>query len=212
MRKVLEAEGRSAAEVTAALLQRLGAPQEEVLVEILDEGNASPLCLRPARVRVTHDPALKSAHEARTVVLEILRRMEIDAKVDAAHDSGKLYVTIESESGGLLIGKGGKNIDALQHIVNRIVSRADREHPTVVLDTEDYRRRRRESLEDLAYRAADRVRDTGRRIVLQEMNPHDRRIIHLALRDDPDVETQSEGEGFLKRVCVIPLPRNGRDR
>jgi spoIIIJ-associated protein len=209
MRKVLEAEGPSAAEAVAELLKRLGAPEDEVVVEILDPGVDSPLCRRPARVRVTHDPTMRSVHEIRAVVGELLHRMFIEAKIDAEHENGKVYVTIESEAGGLLIGKGGRNIDALQHIVNRIVNRGCRDRATVVLDTEDYRRRRRESLEDLAYRAADRVRDTGRRIVLQEMNPHDRRIIHLALRDDPDVETHSEGDGFFKRIWILPQEKDG---
>jgi spoIIIJ-associated protein len=202
MRKVLEAQAPTAEAAIQQVLSRLGVAEDEVSIEILDEGSSSALCLRPAHVRVTHDPAVRYVTEARSVVVEILRRMQIDAKIDAVQENGKIYVTIESDMGGLLIGKSGRNIDALQHIVNRIVNRASRDRTTVVLDTEDYRRRRRESLEDLAFRAADRVRDTGRRVLLQEMNPHDRRIIHLALRDDPDVETISEGDGFLKRIYV----------
>ena len=211
MRKVLEAQARTADEAIQQVLQRLGAPSEEVAIEVLEEGSETAMGIRPARVRVTHDPALKSSSEACSIVIEILRRMDIDAKATARSEDGKIFVSIASEEGGLLIGRGGRNIDALQHIVNRILNRGAKDRATVVLDTEDYRNRRQTSLEDMAYRAADRVRDTGRRVILPEMNPHDRRIIHLALRDDRDVETESEGDGFLKRIYVLPVS-NGRGR
>ncbi len=136
------------------------------------------------------------------IVSDLLDHIGIDAYLDASRTNSKIYIDIESDLGGLLIGKQGKNLDALQHVVNRIFARENEERTTIVLDTEDYRRRHRVSLEDLAFRVADRVRGTGRRSVLKEMNPYERRLVHLALKNDPDIETISEGNGFLKKIRI----------
>jgi spoIIIJ-associated protein len=114
----------------------------------------------------------------------------------------KLGLKIDSESSSILIGKKGKNLDALQLLANIYAGKQDRDDIRVILDSENYRIRREESLVRLAYTVADRVRENRGSILLEPMNPFDRRLIHTTLNDISDVETKSEGEGLYKQVRV----------
>jgi spoIIIJ-associated protein len=114
----------------------------------------------------------------------------------------KIGLKIDSEYSSILIGKKGKNLDALQLLVNIYAGRQGREDIRVILDSENYRIRREESLVRLAYTVADRVRENRGSILLEPMNPFDRRLIHTTLNDIADVETKSEGEGLYKQVRV----------
>ncbi|MDR1025348.1 MAG: protein jag [Treponema sp.] len=114
----------------------------------------------------------------------------------------KLGLKIESEFSSILIGKKGKNLDALQLLANIYAGRLGREDMRIILDSENYRSRRDESLVRLAYSVADRVRESRSSVLLEPMNPFDRRLIHTTLNDIADVETKSEGEGLYKQVRV----------
>jgi spoIIIJ-associated protein len=114
----------------------------------------------------------------------------------------KIGLKIDSEHSSILIGKKGKNLDALQLLANIYAGRQGREDMRVILDSENYRIRREESLVRLAYTVADRVRESRGSILLEPMNPFDRRLIHTTLNDIADVETKSEGEGLYKQVRV----------
>jgi spoIIIJ-associated protein len=114
----------------------------------------------------------------------------------------KLGLKIESDSSSILIGKKGKNLDALQLLANIYAGRQGREDVRIILDSENYRIRREEALVKLAYTVADRVRESRSSILLEPMNPFDRRLIHTTLNDIADVETKSEGEGLYKQVRV----------
>ena len=115
----------------------------------------------------------------------------------------KIGVKIDSEYSSILIGKKGKNLDALQLLVNIYAGRQGREDMRIILDSENYRIRREESLVRLAYTVADQVRENRGSILLEPMNPFDRRLIHTTLNDIGDVETKSEGEGLYKQVRVF---------
>jgi spoIIIJ-associated protein len=114
----------------------------------------------------------------------------------------KIGLRIDSEYSSILIGKKGKNLDALQLLTNIYAGRQGREDMRIILDSENYRIRREESLVRLAYTVADRVRESRRSELLEPMNPFDRRLIHTTLNDIADVETKSEGEGLYKQVRV----------
>ncbi|MDR2484184.1 MAG: protein jag [Treponema sp.] len=114
----------------------------------------------------------------------------------------KIGFKIESEFSPILIGKKGKNLDALQLLANIYAGRLGREDLRIILDSENYRIRREESLVRLAYTVADRVRESRGSVLLEPMNPFDRRLIHTTLNDISDVETKSEGEGLYKQVRV----------
>jgi len=144
------------------------------------------------------------AEEARQVTNDLLDAMNIEADVTVRSDEQPVVVAISGDNLGVLIGRRGDNLSALQFMVNLILSRNRRQWPRIVIDVENYRARREESLRTLADRVAYRVRRNGRPFTLEAMPAGDRRIIHLALRDSGDVETYSIGEGPARRVVIAP--------
>ena len=151
------------------------------------------------------DPEPKNEVERQMIdFLEgIIERMGYAGKVTVLfREDRKIGLKIDSEYSSILIGKKGKNLDALQLLANIYAGRLGREDLRVILDSENYRIRREESLVRLAYTVADRVRENRGSILLEPMNPFDRRLIHTTLNDISDVETKSEGEGLYKQVRV----------
>jgi spoIIIJ-associated protein len=144
---------------------------------------------------------------AARVLREILERMGIEAEVSAFDDGERVILDAHGEESGLVIGKKGATLDALQYLINRIVSKKPGDGPGVVVDAEGYRGRREDSLTDLAQRLAEKAVKTGRPVPVEPMNPHDRRIIHVALKEHDGVTTESEGEGLFRRVVIFPKDR-----
>jgi spoIIIJ-associated protein len=152
------------------------------------------------------DPAAQNEFEKKVIgfVEELIKRMGYNGKVSVMfRDEFKLGLKIDSDHSSILIGKKGKNLDALQLLVNIYAGRQGREDMRVILDSENYRIRREESLVRLAYTVADRVRESRSSILLEPMNPFDRRLIHTTLNDITDIETKSEGDGLYKQVRVF---------
>ncbi|MCR5606539.1 MAG: protein jag [Treponema sp.] len=137
-------------------------------------------------------------------VTELITKMGYDVKVDIMfREEHKIGLKLNSSSSSILIGRKGKNLDAMQLLVNVYAGRLGREDVRIILDTENYRIRREESLVRLAYTTADKVRSSRNSILLEPMNPFERRLIHTTLNDIPDVETKSEGDGLYKQVRVL---------
>lgn len=120
-------------------------------------------------------------------------------------DDGELILDLTGDDLAILIGRHGKTLDALQFLVSSATSRTMGFRYPVVVDVEGYKARQREKLESIAYRAADRADAQNRSVKLRPMTPYERRIVHIALADDPRVTTESEGEGSARRVVVIPV-------
>ncbi|AEF82143.1 RNA-binding cell elongation regulator Jag/EloR [Leadbettera azotonutricia] len=151
------------------------------------------------------DPEAKNDFEKKMVAFTegLIERMGYPGKVSVLfREEKKIGLKIDSEHSSILIGKKGKNLDALQLLANIYAGRQGREDMRVILDSENYRIRREESLVRLAYTVAERVRESRGSILLEPMNPFDRRLIHTTLNDIADVETKSEGEGLYKQVRV----------
>jgi len=158
-----------------------------------------------SRQKVFGDPAAQNEFERKmTAFVEgLIEHMGYGGKVTVLfREESKLGLKIDSEYSSILIGKKGKNLDAIQLLANIYAGRQKRENTRIILDTENYRIRREESLVRLAYTVADRVRESRTSILLEPMNPFDRRLIHTTLNDISDVETKSEGEGLYKQVRV----------
>jgi spoIIIJ-associated protein len=157
------------------------------------------------RQAVFGDPGAKDDFEQKMVdFLEgLISRMGYGGKVSVLfRENRKTGFKIDSEYSSILIGKKGKNLDALQLLANIYAGRLGREDTRIILDSENYRIRREESLVRLAYTVADRVRENRDSVLLEPMNPFDRRLIHTTLNDIADVETKSEGDGLYKQVRV----------
>jgi len=147
---------------------------------------------------------VETRERAAKVLREILDFMSIDAEVSAFDDGDRIILDAHGTESGLVIGKKGATLDALQYVVNRIVFKRPNEGPMVIVDAEGYRGRREDSLVDLAQRLAEKVVKTGRPVLVEPMSAHDRRIVHMALADHEGVSTESEGEGLFRRVVIFP--------
>lgn len=154
------------------------------------------------------EPEEDSPHldEACNVLKEILKRMLVEAEVEASMLEGAIYLDIKGDGSGLLIGKKGQTLDALQYMVSKIVNKESVPGAKVeiVVDTENYRLRKRENLREIAIKMSQKVKKTLKPASLNPMPPHERRLVHLILADDRDVYTKSYGEGALRRIIVYP--------
>ena len=146
-------------------------------------------------------------------IYDVMNAMGMDdVKVTSVVDEeGALSINMEGSNMGILIGKRGQTLDSLQYLTNRVANKMQDGYVRVKLDTEDYRRRRKETLENLAKNITSKVKRTRKTVSLEPMNPYERRIIHSALQSDPAVSTHSEGEEPYRRV-VVTLVRNRNNR
>ncbi len=143
---------------------------------------------------------------SRKVLEDILHRMAVEAEVHSSALNGSVYLDIRGDRSGLLIGKKGQTLEALQFIVNRIVNKSGEfeQKVDVIVDTENYRERKRESLREIALKISEKAKKTHKPVPLEPMPSSERRIIHLILADDKDVYTKSYGEGPMRRLIVYP--------
>lgn len=216
-RRSVEASGNTIEEATEKALAQLGASREEVEIQILSQGGRRLLGLgtQEARVRVTLRPP-KPDEEVTLVANEVLERllagMGIEAQVrlrptDLSEGPNPILLDITGENLGILIGRRGETLLALQHITRLIVNRRLHQWAEIIVDVEGYKKRRESSLTQLALRMADRATLLGQAVSLEPMPAHERRIIHLALRDHEKVTTESVGEGDLRKVVIFPRER-----
>lgn len=154
--------------------------------------------------KVSSVDAREVEEAAKKFLGEVFDAMEMEVMVDARYDDAEkaLDVDMRGEEIGILIGKRGQTLDSLQYLVSLVVNRGQADYIRVKLDTENYRQRRKETLENLAKNIAYKVKRTKRPVSLEPMNPYERRIIHSALQNDRYVTTHSEGEEPFRRVVV----------
>lgn len=206
---IVEEEGRTPEEAVEAGLQKLGLTREYVLVETQEEGTKGFLGLggRQARVRLTVTPGGERLLQGRRILEEFMRKLGVDAQVQAREAYGVLHLEVTGMDAGLLIGKYGQTIEAINFLVSKILRRQLGERIPVQVDVAGYRERRRQILEQRAIRLAEQVKTTGEPVTLEPMSSLDRRTIHLALQRDTRVRTESLGEGSLRRLVITPVTR-----
>lgn len=206
--RVVEQIGKTPEEATAAALKKLGVESEdEVEIEVLDEGSKGVFGwgTKYARVRVKIKD--DSEQKVEEIIKQILMLMGVKATVEKTEEGFQELFSIYGEDLGYLIGKRGQTLEAMQFIVNLIANKGLVEKTKIVLDIEGYRLRRERNLRSLAQRAAQTARKDRKPFVMEPMLPSERRIIHLALKNNPDVETYSEGQEPLRKVIVVPQKR-----
>ena len=204
--QVADAESREVSSQESAEESTHGsAPAEQMEVEAAEEHEAE-YDDQPEPVRTGARAASSDLPgEARVVLDELLRSMGFDAEVAVRSTENPVILSVSGQNLGVLIGRRGDNLASLQFMVNLILSKGRRQWPRVVIDVENYRARREESLKSLADRIAYRVGRNGRPFTLEAMPASDRRVIHLALRERDDIETYSIGEGVSRRVVIAPV-------
>lgn len=186
-----------------------GCPIESIEYEVVSEaskgfiGIGAKPCIIKARKKKTF------VDEIEEYIASMLDAMGIEAKINIDYDDieGEMNIDLEGSDMGILIGKRGQTLDALQYLIRLAVNKKSESYIKVKLDTENYRARRKETLENLAKSIAYKVRKTRKPVSLEPMNPYERRIIHSALQGDDRVSTHSEGEEPYRRVVVTPNRR-----
>ena len=201
----IERLAKTVEEATAEALKILNVTADKVNITVLDEGSKGVLLgigSRPAKVRVELKPDPIDA--VKDFLREVTLAMGLSVNVDANMKDKHLYVNLTGQNMGILIGKRGQTLDALQYITNLAVGRHGDLQAGVIIDTENYRRRRRDTLEALARTIARKVKDKRQNVKLEPMTRFERHIIHTILQNDKQIKTFSEGNEPYRHVVVAP--------
>lgn len=208
----IEETGTTKEEAIAKVLEKIGLNQDEVQVEVLEESKRrfGLFGNNLARVKVCYDEKLCRLKEAKNILKTILDNMGLENQVVGFEKNNVLNLSIGSPQSALIIGRRGQTIDAIQYLINHMINKNAKKKFKVVLDTENYRNKRQNKIENLAHKLASQVKATGASVTVPPMNSHDRRIVHLALQDDYQVKTISKGEGQFRKVKIILRNNHGR--
>ena len=204
--EMIEKSGKTVEEALEAALAELGVDRDRVEYRVLEAPSKALFGLlggREARVEVTVKKP-EPIEVARLFLDKVTRAMGLTVTMNVVEAEDCVTINLRGEDLGLLIGKHGQTLDALQYLTNLAAQRDGRERLRIVIDIEDYRKRRVETLEQLALRLAERARRSGDRVVLEPMTPHERKIIHMSLQSDSRIETYSEGQEPFRRVVIAP--------
>ena len=202
----IEISAKTVADAVTLACQQLAITSEKLEYEVVDEGKAGILgfgakpAIIKARVKATLEDNVKF------FLNDVFAAMNIEVVVNVEYDEKERNMNIDlaGEDMGMLIGKRGQTLDSLQYLVSLVVNKETEEYVRVKVDTENYRERRKATLENLAKNMAHKVKRIRRSVSLEPMNPYERRIIHAALQDDKYVTTHSEGDEPYRRVVITP--------
>jgi spoIIIJ-associated protein len=213
---VMEFEGKTEKEAIEKAIAELGLERDEFDVEII-EASKKGIFFKKGNVRIKvhlssnsqpgeakkYEPEAGCEKETKEYLETLLEKMDLPGKISISfREDNKVGMTIESEYTGILIGKKGRNLDAIQLLANVFAGRFEGS-PRIIIDAENYRVRKEESLVRLAIKSAEQVRKTRRSKLLEPMNPFERRVVHTALNGMDDIATKSDGEGLFKQVRII---------
>jgi spoIIIJ-associated protein len=203
--KTVEKAGKNVDEAVDLALKELAASIDDVEVEILEEsskGILGLLMVKQARVKVTLKE--NSLQRAAILLKNIFQTMDLDVTTDVSENEKAVFINLEGPDLGILIGRRGETLDALQYIVNLSVNKNQETRKKIIIDIEGYRSRREKTLEKLALKLADKAKLRGRNVVLEPMSAQERRIIHTALQGRDDIFTFSEGEEPYRKIIISP--------
>lgn len=202
--KIIETMGKTVEDAINNALIELNVTKDKVEIETLEEGSKGFLNIigvKPAKVRVTVKRNTLDA--AKTFLTDVLTSMDMKAEIEIKEENNEIRIDLVGANMGLLIGYRGETLDSLQYLVSLVVNKDhSEEYRRVILDTENYRAKREETLKRLASKIAYKVRVSGRVLKLEPMNPYERRIIHSTLQNDAFIYTFSEGDEPYRRVVV----------
>jgi spoIIIJ-associated protein len=216
MARETEARGPSVEDAVEAALAELGATEQEVRIEVLQEpkggflgvgGQEAVVRVRVTREELDMDALEEQADLAADFVEDLLAKMGIDATAEPNVVNDRMYVDIlgdDEDDMALLIGRHGATLEAIQELTRMVVGRRLDERTRVIIDVEDYRKRREERMIDRALQVARRVLETGQEEALDPMNPYERKLIHDAVADLGGLETSSRGEEPERSVVIRP--------
>ena len=200
----IEVKGKTVDDAVTEALVQLGTTSDQIEYEVVDKGSSGFLGFnsKPAIIKVRKKFSLED--QVKDFLSQVFKAMDLEVEIITKLDEENKVMDVEFKGPemGVLIGKRGQTLDSLQYLTNLAVNKQSDSYVKVKLDTEDYRRRRKETLENLAKNVAYKVRRSRRTVSLELMNPFERRVIHSTLQNDKYVETHSEGEEPNRHVVV----------
>jgi spoIIIJ-associated protein len=201
-----EIEAKTTQEAIEKACKHFNLSEEELDIEVLETRSVGIFGLagnKKAKIRATpkRDNSTALAQE---ILTKIVTLISPDTKISARRKADDIVLNIEGNNPGILIGPKGKTLEALEFIINKAVNKASEKKVRVIVDAENYRQRREEFLERLAFRMGEKAKKTRKTVTIDPISPHDRRIVHLALKGDYQLQTKCNGEGFFKSVFIIP--------
>ena len=202
----IEVSGKTVDEALTNALLKLETTSDKVEYEVIDKGSNGLLSLfnyKPAKIKVRKKDTIEDL--IREFLDNMFNAMNMAVKVDIILDNEECTMDIElsGEDMGLLIGKRGQTLDSIQYLVSLVANKEKEKYIRVKVDTENYRQRRKETLESLAKNISYKVKRSKRSVSLEPMNPYERRIIHSALQNDKFVSTKSEGEDPFRHIVIF---------
>ena len=206
-KQTVEKKGKSIEEAISAALEELGCEIEQVSIDIVEEPGKGLLGLvkKMALIRATRVDSGEASQEfaVRTALNELLGKMNMEFEIDQIEvEDERVHVNLVGKDKGLLIGRKGETLNALQYIAGLIVNRNRENKIRLILDVESYRKKREQSLEELALRLSDKVKKTKKNVVMRPMNSQERRVVHTFLQNDPVINTFSMGEEPNRKVVI----------
>lgn len=199
-----EFTGKTVEDAVMEAAIKLETTSDRMEYEVLEKGSNGFLGIgsKPARIRARK--VMETAERAEKFLMDVLEAMDLKATMSMEENKEErtLDIDLAGDDMGVLIGKRGQTLDSLQYLVSLVVNKGEDDYIRVKVDTENYRQRRKDTLENLAKNIASKVRRTGKPVTLEPMNPYERRVIHSALQNDRYVETHSEGEEPFRKVVV----------
>ena len=204
--EIKEFKGKTVAEAITTATLELGIPSDQLNYEIIEAGSSGFLGLfnvKPAVIRVNMEKSL--LEKTQDFCDELFAAMKVETKVaiDYKEEENLMNIDLSGPDMGILIGKRGQTLDSLQYLISLFVNRESESYIRVKLDTENYRERRKATLEKLAKKIAYSVKRSKKTVSLEPMNPYERRVIHSTLQNDKYVYTKSEGEEPYRRVVIM---------
>jgi spoIIIJ-associated protein len=202
-------EGKTIDEAIEKAVQFFNAPKEKLSIEVTSDGSQGLFGLigsKKAKITASlmQDPVEEKKEKAQNFLTEILRLAEIPGSVRSAIIDKKVFLTIKGDGSGLLIGKKGQTLDALQYLISKMVNQKPEDRIPIIVDTENYRHRREAKLVIIAQKLGSQAKRQKKSVATELLNPQERRVIYLTLQNHPDLTAKSEGEGKLKKVIISP--------
>ncbi|HOK42540.1 MAG TPA: RNA-binding cell elongation regulator Jag/EloR [Thermoclostridium caenicola] len=211
MLRSITKEAKTVDEAIRQALEELGIDKDQAEIEIISEGNKGLLGLigsKNAVVKVTEKLNIELI--VQEFLEPIFEKMAIEADMEITMEDGQMNIRLTGDDIGIVIGRRGETLDALQYLLSLVINRYTQDYTRVILDVADYRKKRAETLQRLARRVAEKVSRTRRNITLEAMNPYERRIIHSSLQGFPNVDTHSVGEEPNRKVVIRYAPGSGK--
>ncbi|HPD60469.1 MAG TPA: RNA-binding cell elongation regulator Jag/EloR [Thermodesulfobacteriota bacterium] len=205
----IEFEGKTVDEAIEKAVQFFNVDKGKLSIEVISDGSQGLFGLigsKKAKIKtwLIQDTVEEKKKKAQNFLTEILRLAKIPSSVEAELIDKKVFLTIKGDGSGLLIGKKGQTLDALQYLVSKMVNQKPEDRIPIIVDTENYRHRREAKLAIIAQKLGSQAKRQKKPVATELLNPQERRVIYLTLQNHPDLTAKSEGEGKLKKVIISP--------